>query len=469
MSNPVKPLLRTQWREWASNFHETGRAVRVRYIFGKTIYERNADPGPVRVESVAKDLDGNDHLLVDGRERLPHVGVVTEKSAYFWKTAAVTEPAAKWYCKCDDDTLVHLDRLAHVLRGIDARHPDEATYMGHVKWRGWDVDNRFQACGGTWGEARKTQTDILYGGIEHGTKRYPPCPHAAGPFPYMSGGMVCMSRPLALRMASDAHFAGFLDAARKRNTHGTPCKRPMQCASQPADVHMWHHEDAGIGYNVFRAVVAANASMNYIAVPAHYNDAGIIERRVAPGAPLSAADEYWSTRAIFAHGIKAPAHFELIKQRWNLTRPDAAFDTLNCWPCNQLPRGANIHYGNWGWARVPCPAPPGTAAGTAGAARAGTGRFCDVEPQRHFTCCSYPWKIPESMKKRPGAKRAARQAAQAWDEWKRTHPDGPMKGGGGKGGGLGGGKRARRERQREKKQLRSAQAHSSERGSPSRL
>ena len=24
--------------------------------------------------------------------------------------------------------------------------------------------------------------------------RYPGCPHAAGPIPYMSGGMVCMSR-----------------------------------------------------------------------------------------------------------------------------------------------------------------------------------------------------------------------------------------------------------------------------------
>ena len=160
MSNPVKPILRTHWHEWASRFHENG-AVRVRYVFGKTMYERNADPGsPIR----GSMEEEKDRLLVDGREQLPHVGLVTEKSAYFWRTAAATEPAAKWFCKCDDDTLVHLDRLANVLRAIDAKHPGEETYLGHMKWRGWDVDNRFQACGGTWGEARKTTEDILHGG-----------------------------------------------------------------------------------------------------------------------------------------------------------------------------------------------------------------------------------------------------------------------------------------------------------------
>ena len=85
-------------------------------------------------------------------------------------------------------TLVHLDRLAHALGSIEKLHPNEETYMGHIKWRGWDVDGRFQACGGPGGEARKAAKDILEGGIEHGTKRYPPCPHAAGPYPYMSGG-----------------------------------------------------------------------------------------------------------------------------------------------------------------------------------------------------------------------------------------------------------------------------------------
>ena len=98
MSNPVKPVLRTQWREWASNFREHGRGVRVRYVFGQTFYEAGTDPGSVRVDHMVENRSG-DHLLVESREKLPHVGVVTEKSAYFWRDAASIEPAAKWYCK----------------------------------------------------------------------------------------------------------------------------------------------------------------------------------------------------------------------------------------------------------------------------------------------------------------------------------------------------------------------------------
>ena len=223
----------------------------------------------------------------------------------------------------------------------------------------------------------------------------------------MSGGMVCMSRPLALRLATDQHFGHFIEVARERNTAGVPCRHGgwRACASQPPERKMWHHEDAGIGYNVFRAVVAGNGSMNYMAAPAHYNDAGIIERSV----PLSPADEYWSTRAIFAHGIKTPAHFSLIKQRWNVSRPDAAFDKLACWPCDQLPRGANIHVGNWPWARVPCPQQ-----------QVGIGRFCGVKPQSHFKCCSFPWTIPPSMKDRAGAAEAARRAAKEWNVWRKA-------------------------------------------------
>ena len=79
--------------------------------------------------------------------------------------------------------------------------------------------------------------------------RYASCPHAAGPFPYMSGGMVCMSRRLTSRLASDEHFRNFNAVAHRRNTAGTRCASPRACAAQPAASHMWHHEDAGIGYN----------------------------------------------------------------------------------------------------------------------------------------------------------------------------------------------------------------------------
>jgi hypothetical protein len=207
MSNPAKPLLRKQWREWGGRFSSYQQSVRVRYVFGTSIYEAGKEHGrPTRNDELTREeTEHGDMTYVDGRERLPNVGVVTEKSAAFWLSAAATEPAAKWLCKCDDDTLVNVNRLESTLRYVESQHPDRAIYFGHLKWRGWDAGDHgpntykrgfhFQACGGTWGDAKKTQTDILSGGLLHGTTRYPPCPHAAGPYPYMSGGMVCMSRP----------------------------------------------------------------------------------------------------------------------------------------------------------------------------------------------------------------------------------------------------------------------------------
>ena len=122
---------------------------------------------------------------------------------------------------------------------------------------------RYQACGGGWGAAKKTTNDL---------RQSSDCPHAAGPYPYMSGGFVCMSRPLALLVAKDAAFGTFLAVARARNTHGTRCRHPLECAAQPTDAHMWHHEDAGIGFNTFRAIVNANASAAIVPMPAHFND-----------------------------------------------------------------------------------------------------------------------------------------------------------------------------------------------------
>ena len=51
-----------------------------------------------------------------------------------------------------------------------------------------------------------------------------------------------------------------MQVAKARNDMGTPCHKADECALQKLDVHMWHHEDAGIGYNVFRAAIAANTS-----------------------------------------------------------------------------------------------------------------------------------------------------------------------------------------------------------------
>ena len=49
----------------------------------------------VRRWTQREEKDHGDLLYVDGREKLPHVGVVTEKSAAYWLSAAAREPAAR--------------------------------------------------------------------------------------------------------------------------------------------------------------------------------------------------------------------------------------------------------------------------------------------------------------------------------------------------------------------------------------
>lgn len=404
MSNPTSPRLRNQLREWNAHFSSLGQGVDVRYVFGSTFHNGTDGNGvggsgsnellsmPTIVPGLEEAAAGvreeqrsqGDILYVDGRERLPHVGVVTEKSAAFWRESGTAMPGYNFYCKCDDDTLVHLDRLHATLSHIArAEGPDRPVYLGHMKWRGWDSGYRFQACGGTWGNAFKTKNDILYGGKfgknGHQGADYPPCPHAAGPYPYMSGGMVCMSAAMQRIVAADRAFGDFLTVAKARNDHGERCRRPQQCASQSAAMHMWHHEDAGIGFNVFRAVVAANASASIVPVPGHYNDPGIIER--SP----SSQDRYWSSRALFVHGIKQREHYDMALRKWTLTRASSHL-TLSC--AHNCSEHNGVGSYGWDWARLPCKRPHWSEA-------AQPGRFCDVVPDRHYRCCNWPWVIPE--------------------------------------------------------------------------
>ena len=91
-----------------------------------------------------------------------------------------------------------------------------------------------------------------------------------------------MSRPLAHLLGHDPSFHRFITAARARNDRGTPCESRAACATQPAATRMWHHEDAGIAFNVFRALVLANKSANLVPLPGHYDDPVSIERTRSP-------------------------------------------------------------------------------------------------------------------------------------------------------------------------------------------
>ena len=369
MTSPLHSEHRERQRTWRKAF--PSRIVEQRLVLGSTNLNSTQS---LEAEFADEQSQHNDLFFVQGREGLPHVGKVTEKSASWWQTIAVREPGFSYYCKSDDDTMVHLNRLGEVLDQVEQTLPGRAVYFGHAKWRGWEGGHRFQACGGGWGPADKTMTDMLQGTLQHNGGRSNVCEHASGPYPYMSGGMVCMSRPLALLLSRDAAFADFLNVARERNTAGVPCHAPLQCAAQPFETHMWHHEDAGIGFNVFRAAVLANATVAYVPVTGHYNDAGIVERTPSPN------DNYWSARALFAHGVKAAPQFAKLRRRWSVERPTATTLRLGCYPCTH--NGYNVHQGGWSYARLNCNRPA-------------TGRMCSVAVDRHFTCCGWPWLLPE--------------------------------------------------------------------------
>ncbi len=121
--------------------------------------------------------------------------------------------------------------------------------------------------------------------------------------------------------------------------------------------------------------------------PGHFNDAGIIERT------RSAHDAYWSARAVFVHGIKGPTQYNAARAKWRLGRP-TPYLGLRCYPCRRA--GINLHHGDWQWARLPCPASiAGSSCATEGAACPEQERMCPVDPSAHFTCCGWPWVVPE--------------------------------------------------------------------------
>ena len=123
MSGPDNLWRRTQIRHWSARF--VTQDVTMRFVLGREIFNSTETPRVGRAQS--------DVYLVDGREGLPHVGVVTEKSAYFWRTIASAEPEYEYYCKTDDDTLVHLDRLHAVLSQVERQLPGRLAYLGHVR------------------------------------------------------------------------------------------------------------------------------------------------------------------------------------------------------------------------------------------------------------------------------------------------------------------------------------------------
>lgn len=346
MLPPWASATHARWNEWKARFREDGR-VSISFLVGNhDLHGRNT-------------TSAFDAVELDAYEGLDHVGKASEKSAAWWR-ASGNEP---WRCKADDDTLVHLPRLAHALGEVDATRP---SLFGFVKWRGWDFGG-FRACGGVWGTAEDVWTAFDDGR----------CPNASGPLPYTAGAFYCMSEPARRLLRDDAEFAAFTKEARTRNVdpQRTPCYKSAACANAPAAKRMWHHEDAGVGANLFRAVVRANATLHVVATPGHFNDPFAIEMSTKP------SDTFWSARSVWVHGVKRASLYSEVVHRWNISR------TLDL-PSLTCTDPVADRRSRWRRSRLSCADRPDA--------------WCEIDPRPHFRMCRWAWLKPlKSQSHRP--------------------------------------------------------------------
>lgn len=336
-----------RWTAWKS-LRALNSGIGVKFVMGTPFRDDGRGAEHVLDEDVVR---------VEGRDGLRHVGKVTEKSAHFWLLPGEEE----WRCKCDDDTLVHLPRLERTLGEVPRGVP---AYYGYMKWRGWNVGQR-TACGGVWGNAGNVWQSM---GAE--------CPRASGPFPYMAGGLYCMNHALRKILAADAEFREFLSVARTINDGmREACASAAKCAALPVDRRPWHHEDAGMAMNVFRAVARSGARLHYAVIPGHYNDPLSIER--------SPRELLWSRRAVYVHGIKNERLYKWATMKWKLRRRPF-YPPIACRPF-ATDAWTKAAY-NWTRARLPC--------------SVDASEFCDVDVSK-FSMCHWAWREVRPVQSHP--------------------------------------------------------------------
>ena len=204
------------------------------------------------------------------------------------------------------------------------------------------------------------------------------CDLAEGPFPQGTGQLTCLSRPLALALAASAEFDTFQRVAMARNDFGRPCETAAECATHPHGMHMWHHEDAGISYNVWRVANARNLSVSLVHMP----EKGWIWPWFAP----KIAAPHLSARAILMHKV-TPKLLPEVTATWKVALPAPSDLVVDCsQTCTA-----------WGWkyARRPCAPPPPLRAdeaaspgGWRGFGVAWNGSLCKLDPvQAGWRCC----------------------------------------------------------------------------------
>lgn len=260
----------------------------------------------------------------------------------------------------------------------DLEDVGERALYGYVAFRGWKPNYKFQACGI---DIRPHMVEAALQGKDF--NRDENCTDAVGPFPYAGGNLVCMGQVLARQLAGDRHFHAFVSKAHQRNDNGIKCKSPLECARQPFGIHMWHHEDAGISYNLFRSIVRAGLKdVKVVKIQAWVHIQHWLRDNVTEPIPL-----------VVIHNLKLLKHLKQVIGTWrtDLGPWELERERVSCKPCSGL--------WNWKWAR---------------SCSVGEGDGCDAmaefDPNSIYTCCVKGY--PDEVMQRMNAEEAVRAKAE---------------------------------------------------------
>jgi len=391
ITNPAhiaeRALVRQFYKDTFADDISSGR-VRVVFVVGRNYYLGNPPkPMPQTVKEVIQKVmveakQEGDIVWVDGRENLPHVGKATEKSAAWWQTAPSLGNYG-YYCKSDDDSLIHISRLRR-----DLEAAGESVLYGYVAFRGWKPNYKFQACGI---DARPSAVEQALHGVD--MHRDENCSDSVGPFPYAGGNLVCMGSNLSRQLAADPHFAGFVAKAHTRNDNGIKCHSPLECARQPFNVHMWHHEDAGISYNLFRSILRGglrNVKVVKIQSWVHIQHWLRGDNLTLP-IPL-----------VVIHNLKGLKQLQNVTADWrtDLGPWEYEDEKIVCSRCDDKGWG-------WKWSRTCCESDGDTCV-----------RACDVDPNDTYMCCTkqFPSWVMDRLRQEEAARTIADKAARAAKE-----------------------------------------------------
>ncbi len=383
-------------RVWAAQpaLHTRGQ-LDVRFIIGTNASRMGLSRQKRELLEMETRAVGTDDFIllnaIDSMREPLGGGDAAEKTSEFWRSAA-TDRRYHWFCTAEQTTLVHHKRLAETLTFMTRSLGGRPAYVGNIHWRGWEAGHSYRTCGGGASKDAFTTATEMQQGWTEGKTDYPRCERASGPFPFMMDGVQCMNQPLVNLVAQDFAFLDFVSVARLRNDRALS-------GGAGADAPLWTDVSAGMGFNVFRAIVAQQGKFQLVVapLPGHFYTPDEVERSRGAKYGLSFADEYWSMRAHYVERVFTEKERQLVANSWELRRNGTGL-RMTCEPCSK--QGPSKLLGNWGGGRISCHSyanrPDAAVAAAAEMERRDAEvKFCPVYPDKLFICCGFPWVLPQ--------------------------------------------------------------------------